>query len=128
MHPTYFHQLCLSPLPPWTGKLSYLGGTIVMLVVAFARHEPLPTVAMDGRSHGMSWAGGIFGAAYIGISILLVPRLGAATVITLLVAGQMIGSLVFDHFGFFGLLVHHVTARRAIGAVLLPAGAILVRY
>ncbi|HEY5305222.1 MAG TPA: DMT family transporter, partial [Pseudolabrys sp.] len=79
-------------------------------------------------SHGMSWTGGIFGAIYIAISILLVPRLGAATVISLLVAGQMIGSLAFDHFGLFGLPVHHVTTQRAIGAMLLMAGAILVRY
>jgi len=114
--------------PWWAGFISYLGGTIVMLIMAIALHEPLPTGAMVGRSHVMSWAGGIFGAAYIGISILLLPRLGAATVIVLLVAGQMIGSLVFDHFGLFGLPVHHVTAPRAIGAVLLLIGALLVRY
>lgn len=114
--------------PWWAGFISYLGGTIVMLAVAGALHEPLPTAAMVGRSHWMSWTGGIFGAVYIGISILLVPRLGAATVIALLVAGQMIGSLIFDHFGLFGLSVQHVTAPRAIGAVLLLVGAILVRY
>ncbi|MBV9981386.1 DMT family transporter [Bradyrhizobium sp.] len=113
--------------PWWAGFVSYLGGTVVMLAVALAAHGSLPTTGMLGRSHAMSWTGGIFGAIYIGISILLVPRLGAATVIALLVAGQMIGSLMFDHFGLFGLPVHQVTAPRAIGAVLLLLGAILVR-
>jgi bacterial/archaeal transporter family-2 protein len=113
--------------PWWAGFVSYLGGTIVMLAVALAVHQSLPAAGMLGRSHAMSWTGGIFGAIYIGISILLVPRLGAATVIALLVAGQMIGSLIFDHFGLFALPVHHVTAPRAIGAVLLLLGAILVR-
>lgn len=113
--------------PWWAGFASYLGGTIVMLAVALALRERLPTADMVGRSHGMSWTGGLFGAIYIAISILLVPRLGAATVIALLVAGQMIGSLVFDHFGLFGLPVHQVTVPRAIGAVLLLAGAVLVR-
>jgi transporter family-2 protein len=112
--------------PWWAGFVSYLGGTIVMLAAALAFRDPLPTAGMLERSHVMSWIGGLFGAIYIAIAILLVPRLGAATVIALLVAGQMIGSLAFDHFGLFGLTVHHVTVPRAIGAVLLLVGAILV--
>jgi len=40
----------------------------------------------------------------------------------------MIGSLAFDHLGLFGLPVHHITAPPALGAVLVLAGAILVRY
>jgi transporter family-2 protein len=83
---------------------------------------------MVERSQAISWTGGIFGAIYIGISILLIPRLGAVTVIALLVAGQMIGSLAFDHFGLFGLPVHHVTVPRAVGAALLLTGAVLVRF
>jgi transporter family-2 protein len=114
--------------PWWAGFVSYLAGTVVMLGVAFALREPLPMAVTVARSHAMSWTGGVFGAIYIAISILLVPRLGAATVIALLVAGQMIGSLAFDHFGLFGLPVHHITAPRALGAGLLLAGAILVRY
>ncbi|MBV9044831.1 MAG: DMT family transporter, partial [Alphaproteobacteria bacterium] len=61
--------------PWWAGFVSYLGGSVVMLAVALAAHGSLPTTGMLGRSHAMSWTGGIFGAIYIGISILLVPRL-----------------------------------------------------
>jgi bacterial/archaeal transporter family-2 protein len=43
-----------------------------------------------------SMSGGIFGAIYIAISILLIPRLGAAMVIALIVAGQMLGSVLFE--------------------------------
>ena len=112
----------------WAGSASYLGGTIVMLAVALTLREPFPTVAIVARSHGMSWTGGLFGAVYIAISILLLPRLGAATVIALIVAGQMIGSLAFDHFGLFGLSIHHITVPRAAGALFLLVGVILVRY
>jgi transporter family-2 protein len=98
-----------------------------MLAGAVALRDQFPGWAVIARSNAISWTGGVFGAIYIAISILLVPRLGAATVIALLVAGQMLGSLTFDHFGLFGLPVHHVTAPRGIGAVLLLAGAVLVR-
>ena len=34
--------------------------------------------------------------------------MGAATAVALLVTGQMLGSLVFDHYGLFGLAQHPV--------------------
>ncbi len=40
----------------------------------------------------------------------------------------MMGSLAFDHFGFFGLPVHHVTILRTAGVLFLLVGAVLIRY
>jgi bacterial/archaeal transporter family-2 protein len=114
--------------PWWAGFVSYLGGTIAMLIVALTLREPIPNLAVVSQSQGLSWTGGLFGAIYIAISILLLPRLGAATVIALVVAGQMIGSLAFDHLGLFGLQVHHVTFPRITGVLFLLVGALLVRY
>ena len=113
--------------PWWAGFVSYLGGTIVMLAMACVLREPLPTMQMIQRSHGLSWVGGFFGAIYIAISILLLPRFGAATLLALLVAGQMFGSLVFDQFGMFGIAIHPLSVTRFIGAMLLVIGAVLVR-
>ena len=45
----------------------------------------------------------VFGAIFIGTAILTVPRLGAATVLALILVGQMLGSLAFDQFGLLGL-------------------------
>jgi transporter family-2 protein len=109
--------------PWWAGFISYAGGTLAMLVVALILREQ-PSL---GRFNWISWTGGVFGAIYIAISILLLPRLGAATVIALLVAGQMIGSLVFDHFGILGVPVHHLTGLRLLGAGFLMAGVALIR-
>ena len=49
----------------WAGFVSYLGGTVVMLVVALAFREPW--VGMIGRTSLTSWTGGLFGAIYIAI-------------------------------------------------------------
>jgi transporter family-2 protein len=111
----------------WTGFVSYLGGTFAMLVVAILLREPWPSAQLIQRSHAISWSGGFFGAIYIAISILLLPKLGATTVIAFLVAGQLIGSMLFDHFGILGVPVHPLNAARLIGAGMLVLGAILVR-
>jgi bacterial/archaeal transporter family-2 protein len=113
--------------PWWAGFVSYLGGTVAMLVVAVLMREPWPSMQAIQRSHAISWTGGVFGAIYIAISILLIPRLGAAMVIALIVAGQMIGALAFDHFGILGVPVHPANASRLLGAALLVAGVVLIR-
>jgi bacterial/archaeal transporter family-2 protein len=111
----------------WAGFVSYLGGTAAMLLAALLLREAWPSIDVVQRSHWISWTGGIFGAIYIACSILLLPRLGAATVIALLVSGQMIGSLVFDQFGLLGVPVHELTLTRAAGAGLLVLGVVMIR-
>lgn len=111
----------------WAGFISYLGGTLCMLVLALALRETLPSAESIAKSNWWAWSGGLFGAIYIAVSILLLPRLGAATFVALLIAGQMLGSLAFDHFGLFGVPQHSVNLFRMLGTVLLIAGVVLVR-
>ena len=112
----------------WAGFVSYLGGTLCMLALAAALREQLPSSAAVGHSNWWAWSGGFFGAIYIAVSILLVPRLGAATFIALLVAGQMLSSLAFDHYGLFGLVQRPADPSRLLGAALLIGGVILIRH
>jgi len=113
--------------PWWAGLISYLGGTLVMIAMLVVMREPLLSWSTIQRSELISWTGGIFGAIFIGSSILLVPRLGAATFMALLVTGQLLGALAFDHFGLFGVPVHEIGVTRLIGAGLLIAGVVLIR-
>jgi transporter family-2 protein len=65
--------------------VSYAGGTLVMTVLFLVSREPWFSSASVARVSAFSWTGGFFGAIFIGISILMVPRLGAATVLALIV-------------------------------------------
>ena len=113
---------------PWlAGLISYAGGTLAMAAVVVALGEPLLTRAVAAGVSWHSWMGGIFGAIFIAISILMVPRFGAATVLSLIVVGQLLGSLAFDHFGLFNLTQHDATPVRLAGAAFLVLGAVLIR-
>jgi len=114
--------------PWWAGFISYLGGTLAMFAMIIALRQPWLTGPAIARTSLMSWTGGIFGAIYIAISIMLLPRLGTALVLALIVLGQMLGALVFDHFALFGLPENPVSLTRVIGAGLLIAGVVLVRW
>ena len=76
---------------------------------------------------GWVWLGGLLGALYVVGVIYLAPRLGAATMIGFIVTGQLLTSLLLDHFGVVGFPLHPVNGWRILGALLLVTGVILIR-
>jgi len=111
----------------WSGFMSYFLGVVCMAALALLLQDPIPSAATAARIPWFAWSGGVFGAIFIGLAILLVPQLGAATFFALLIAGQMLGSIAFDHFGLLGIPVHPVSAIRIAGAALLVGGVVLIR-
>ena len=111
----------------WPGFISYFVGLMSMVAFAIVMREPIPSWNMMSRIPWWAWSGGFFGAVFIAIAIFLVPKLGAATFIALFVAGQLLASLAFDHYGALGLDVRPVDATKLIGAALLVAGVVLIR-
>jgi transporter family-2 protein len=111
----------------WSGFVSYFVGVVCMVLLAIALRDPIPSASVASRIPWWAWSGGLFGAIFIGLAIYLVPVLGAATFISILVAGQMIASITFDHFGWLGLAQRSIDLPRLIGAALLIAGVVLIR-
>ncbi|MET3482893.1 uncharacterized membrane protein YdcZ (DUF606 family) [Methylobacterium sp. 1973] len=89
--------------------------------------DPAPAVSVAGRIPWWTWSGGLFGALFIGLAILLVPKLGAATFFALLVTGQMLTSVLFDQVGLLGLAQRPVDLPRLFGVALLIGGVVLIR-
>ena len=112
----------------WAGFISYLGGAMVMALMILLLRQPALTLGLVSRSSWWSWSGGLFGAVYIAISILLLPRLGAFAVIALIVVGQLVTSLVFDHFGVLNVPHHPISLTRLLGGAFLLTGAVLIRW
>jgi transporter family-2 protein len=111
----------------WSGFVSYLVGLACMMALALLLRDPVPLTATAARIPWFAWSGGLFGAIFIGLAIFLIPQLGAATFFVLLVTGQMLGSIAFDHFGLMGVPVHPVSVVRIAGAMLLVGGVVLIR-
>ena len=57
---------------------------------------------------------------------LIVPPSGSPF-IAFIIAGQLIGSIQFDHLGLLGVPIHQLNPARLIGAGMLVFGAILAR-
>jgi len=70
--------------------------------------------------------GGLFGALFITATILFIPKIGVASMLVAALLGQMLVSLVLDHFGLFGLPVHPATLQRFSGVALVLLGLYLL--
>ena len=62
-----------------------------------------------------------------GTAVTLVPRLGVAMTFSLIIAGQMLVTLVIDHFGLLGVPETKVSLARVAGILLITAGVVLIR-
>jgi transporter family-2 protein len=107
--------------------VSFIVGTILLLVASAFVFKPLPSWERLGHAPWWVWIGGALGAFYVVGSIVSAPKLGAASLIALVVAGQGVASVVVDHFGWVGFAPKHVTVGRILGIALVGAGVLLVR-
>ena len=113
--------------PAWAGFISYLGGLLTMIVVLIAMREQMPSWKLVTATPWWAWSGGILGGVFILLVILLLPSLGAATLLALVVAGQMSAAVLMDHFGAFGLTQHSVSISRLCGVALIIGGVVLMK-
>ena len=106
--------------------ISFVVGALALAAIAAVTREPLPVRAQLALVPAWAWLGGILGAFYVLSSVIVGPRLGTATLVALVVLGQLGTSLLVDHFGWLGFAQHPITLVRLLGAVLLFAGVVLV--
>ncbi len=113
--------------PQLSALISFCVGTIALLSYILITGIPLANVANAKNASPIAWTGGLLGAFFVASSIILLDKLGAAMTISLIIAGQMLMSLIMDHFGLLGMEVKPISPGRVAGVVLVVAGVILIR-
>ncbi len=99
-----------------------LAALIVFALIAGERPAPGSIATVPA----WAWFGGLLGATYVAATTVLGPRLGAASLMALTLAGQMAAALVVDHYGAIGFPHNPVTPARLVGTALLIVGVVLV--
>jgi len=113
--------------PVLAATVSFLVGSLALGALAVATRLGIPSGPAARAIPWWHWVGGLLGAFYVYSVIIVTPRLGAATMIATIVAGQMIASLVTDHYGAIGYPQHAINLWRIAGAGLVIAGVVLIQ-
>ena len=114
---------------PWQAALvSTTVSTVFLFVLSTAiTHHPYPPVAKIQGTPWWIWTGGILGAVYVALTLVLVKKLGSGVLFSAVVLGQMIAALLIDQFGLIGAARHEITPPRVLGVVMIVSGVALVR-
>ena len=73
------------------------------------------------------WLGGVIGAGYLTCIVIATPKLGAGTLMAVVIAAQVVVSVVLDHYAALGLERHPASWGRLAGVLLFCAGAFLIQ-
>ncbi len=121
-------RFALGDKPFWAAYLS-ICGTILTASLAMILLRPTMPTASDLRStEWWNWIGGPLGALIVLAGAALTSRLGAALFISLVVGGQLLCSLILDHYALMGLKEQPLTLGRVLGALLVVAGVLCIKY
>ena len=105
--------------------ISFAVGAIGLFFCVVLTRVPIPP--FPEKIVPWHWIGGLLGAILVSVTVYVAPRLGAATMIGLILAGQIGSSLILDHFGLLGYAQKAITWQRFLGAMLVGVGVFLIR-
>jgi transporter family-2 protein len=102
-------------------------GFFATVVLAWSLTSEWPSRELLRAAPWYAWfTGGIMGVIYLTGTILLAPRLGAGALVGLVVAGQLMFSVLLDHFGWIGFEQHSASVPRLLGCALMIGGVFLI--
>lgn len=104
--------------------ISFAVGTLALLLVSLLSGQ-----GSFRRIVEVPWwqlSGGLFGAFFVTMTIVGVPRIGTTAVLALTIASQLMAGMVMDHYGIFGMRGIPVDGKRIVGVALLLIGVFLV--
>ena len=113
--------------PILAAAISFAVGTLALFTYVIILRVPLPSMSGLKQYPWWIWSGGFLGAFLVASTIILAPRLGAVSMLALIVSGQMFASVVLDHYGLIGYTVHPINVGRVCGVLLLVGGVVLIR-
>ena len=113
--------------PFWVSVAIFALGLVLSLLLALGVRSPPPQAADLPTVPLWAWSAAFLAILYQVGTIVAGPRLGAASLIGLIIAGQLVAALVIDHFGLLNFELHRLNWQRIVGAVCLLVGVTLIR-
>jgi transporter family-2 protein len=113
--------------PEWAALVNFVVGAVGLACWLLVQRASPPGADQVARAPWWAWTGGLLGAFFVSVVVLLAPRLGVATTLALAVAGQMAAALLIDRQGWFGVVARPLDLGKVAGAALLVGGVVLLR-
>jgi bacterial/archaeal transporter family-2 protein len=109
------------PAVAFSGVVALVLGVVLLLIAKQSLRGLIDVV----REPFWLWTGGALSILIILAITVGSPRIGVAATLGIVIAFNLVGAAVIDHFGLFGYESVPMTSLRVLGLLLLGAGAAL---
>ncbi len=109
-----------------TVLVSFFVGFVLILLIVLITKQPFPNLKLLQTVPVYQYAGGLLGVCFVSIAIVSAPVIGAAPMFALIVGGQLLAALCFDHFGLIGFKPNPISLVKVLGVLMVIAGAYLI--
>lgn len=100
--------------------------TLAMMVVFFVVSGAKLQMSAVGNLPWWIILGGAVGFLFVFGGVTVAPAIGAAVFFVCIVAGQLTGAALIDHFGAFGMSVRPISLLRLAGILIVLVGVVFV--
>ena len=114
----------LSPI--YAALISFIVGTIGLLLYIVLTRQTVSCIGMK-ETPAYLWLGGLLGAFYVTVIVLAFPKLGPGLTFGLIVAGQMITSVLLEHNNILVAQANPISYMKILGITLVIAGVFIIR-
>ena len=107
--------------------ISFFGAIVVLVLLLIGFAPSWPSIAQLKSTPMIYYTGGIYGVIFVTAILTLTPHIGIANTLVATIIGQLIISVVLDHYGFFGLQRLPVNGYRLLGCAGLVVSLYLIQ-
>jgi transporter family-2 protein len=109
-----------------TVLVSFFIGFVAILFIVLVSKQPIPDFKLLQSVPLYQYLGGLLGVCFVSIAIVSAPVIGAAPMFALIIGGQLLAALCFDHFGLIGFKTNPISLIKVVGILMVIAGAYLI--
>ena len=113
--------------PITASLISFIVGTVGLMICLLVSRAPLPDWSTVTTLPTWLWLGGFIGAFAVFGGIVSGPKIGLLSLVALVLTGQLLASLIMDHYGWLGFPVRELSLGRISGSFLLLVAVILIQ-
>ncbi|MBA2926802.1 DMT family transporter [Pseudomonas sp. P7] len=107
---------------------SFTAGAVCLGVFSLMRGGIVASLAAIPAQPWWSLLGGLLGAGALLSYVVLAPKIGLSALLGLAIAGQIVSSLVIDHFGLMGASERPVSLVKLAGSMVMLTGLAIALF
>ncbi|RYZ53947.1 MAG: DMT family transporter [Sphingobacteriales bacterium] len=112
--------------PYFASMISFAVGVLALVIYILMTSQTVSLKELRAAP-SYAWAGGILGAFYVTVIVLAFPKIGPALTFGLVVAGQLLLSMLMEHFQIMGAQSQPMSIGRIAGILLVLAGVAMMK-